>query len=251
MAYVLGYPADIRAFTAIACIALLTDILGSVAFDQLIAHERMVVTSGVEIATVVMRIAAGAAVLALGGGLMGLYAITIVTSLIRAAILWWFMARGGTRPSWPFERRIARPLFVNALPLAIGGVINIVYIQLDKLMSTSLLGATQTGYLTAASVIVFGVVEILSTTVLTAVYPLMSRLYEPDRDPEPFYFMVRKLAYFHACSLASPSRSPSPFLPTQSPCLCLARTSHLRPRSCACSSGTRRSRWSSMSFRRG
>ena len=196
LAFALGYPAEIRALTAVACIALLTDILGSVAFDQLIARERMVVTSGVEILTVALRIAAGAAVLLLGGGLLGLYVITIVTSLIRAAILWWFMLRSGVRPHWPFERRIARPLFVNALPLALGGLINIVYIQLDKLMSTSLLGATQTGYLTAASVITFGVVEILSTTVLTAVYPLMSRLYEPERDPEPFTFMVRKLAWF-------------------------------------------------------
>lgn len=196
LAFALGYPPEIRALTAVACLALLTDILGSVAFDQLIARERMVTTSAVEIVTVALRIAAGAAVLALGGGLLGLYIITLVTSLIRAAILWWFMLRGGTRPAWPFEGRIARPLFVNALPLALGGLINIVYIQLDKLMSTSLLGATQTGYLSAASVIVFGVVEILSTTVLTAVYPLMSRLYAPDGNPEPFHFMVRKLAYF-------------------------------------------------------
>ncbi len=196
LALALGYSADIRALTALALVALLTDILGTVAFDQLIAKERMVATSAVEIGNVLARIAAGAVVLALGGGLMGLYAVTILTSLGRAAALWWLMVRAGVRPRWPFERVIARPLFINALPLALGGIVNIAYIQIDKLMSTSLLGAAQTGYLTAASVIVVGVVEILSTTVLTALFPLMSRLYEPGRDPDPFYFMVRKLAFF-------------------------------------------------------
>ena len=196
LALALGYPGDIRLLTAVACIALLTDILGSVAFDQLIARERMVATSVTEIGTVLTRIAAGALVLAAGGGLLGLYVVTILTSLGRAGVLWSVMLRAGVRPRWPFERAIARPMFFDALPLAIGGLINIVFIQMDRLISTSLLGATQTGYLTAAGVIVFGVVEILSTTVLTAVFPLMSRLYAPGRDPAQFFFMVRKLAYF-------------------------------------------------------
>jgi O-antigen/teichoic acid export membrane protein len=196
LAWALGYSADLRALAAVALLALYTDILGTVAFDQLIARERMVATSAVEVGNVLTRIAAGALVLALGGGLMGLYAVTLLTSVARAAALWALMLRAGVRPRWPFERVIARPLFINALPLALGGIVNIAYIQIDKLMSTSLLGAAQTGFLTAASVIVAGVVEILSTTILTALFPLMSRLYAPGRDPEPFYFMVRKLAFF-------------------------------------------------------
>lgn len=192
----LGYSAEIRALAAVALVALFTDILGTVAFDQLIAKERMVSTSAVEVGNVLARIAAGVLVLSLGGGLMGVYVITILTSLGRAAALWGLMLRAGVRPRWPFERAIARPLFINALPLALGGIVNIAYIQADKLMSTGLLGEAQTGFLTAASVIVAGVVEILSTTILTALFPLMSRLYVPGGDPEAFYFMVRKLAFF-------------------------------------------------------
>ncbi len=196
LAFALGYPGEIRSLALVALLALGTDILGTVAFDQLIARERMVATSAVEIATVLARIAAGAGVLALGGGLLGLYIVTLITSLGRAAALWALMIRAGVRPHWPFERAIARPLFVNALPLALGGLINVVYIQVDKLMSTSLLGTAATGFLTAATVITAGVVEILSTTVLTAVFPMMSRLYTPGKDPDAFHFMVRKLAFF-------------------------------------------------------
>ena len=44
--------------------------------------------------------------------------------------------------------------------------------------------------------IVSGVIDVLSTTVLIAVYPLMSRVYRGDGQDEMFRFIAEKLAFF-------------------------------------------------------
>jgi O-antigen/teichoic acid export membrane protein len=58
------------------------------------------------------------------------------------------------------------------------------------------LDAASTGYLTAALVIVQGVIEVLNSTILIATYPMMSRYYA-ERG-EMFGFIVEKLALFTA-----------------------------------------------------
>ena len=63
------------------------------------------------------------------------------------------------------------------------------------MITTALIGAEGTGQLTAGFVIVFGVIELLSTTVLVAVFPMMSRAYA-DRMRAMFEFMIETLSFF-------------------------------------------------------
>ena len=58
-------------------------------------------------------------------------------------------------------------------------------------MTTLLLGAQRTGWLTAAFVIVTGMVELLGTTVLMSLYPMMSR-----HSGATLQGIVRRLAWF-------------------------------------------------------
>ena len=185
----------VRAFTAVAGLSLLIDILGNMCFDILLARERMVTTSAIEIGHILLRIVLSWVLLVAGFGLMGVYVATLLTGLGRSLLLWFLLWRDDVRPQWPLDRTIAKALFFNGLPLALSAFLTLAFQQIDKLMSTSLIGEVGTGYLTAAFVIIFGVVNLMSTTILTAVFPLMSRVYG-DGDNPLFGFMVEKLTIF-------------------------------------------------------
>ncbi|RMG81203.1 MAG: flippase, partial [Chloroflexi bacterium] len=185
----------VRAFTAVAGLSLLIDILGNMCFDILLARERMVTTSAIEIGHILLRIGLGWLLLVAGFGLFGVYVATLLTGLGRSLLLWFLLWRDGVRPEWPLDKIVAKALFFNGLPLALSAFLTLAFQQIDKLMSTSLIGEVGTGYLTAAFVIIFGVVNLMSTTILTAIFPLMSRVYGDGKNPL-FGFMVEKLTIF-------------------------------------------------------
>jgi O-antigen/teichoic acid export membrane protein len=188
-----GYQPEIRALLALAAFSLLIDVLGNMTNDLLLARERMVESSAVAVGHVALLIVLAGAALLTGQGLIGVYLASLTAGGLRAAVLWGLAARQGMRPAWPFDRAVAGPLLRNGAPLALTAFLSLAYQHADKLMTTRLIGTSDTGYLTAAFVIVFGTIELLSTTILTATYPMMSR-YHGQGDT--FGFIVGKLAFF-------------------------------------------------------
>lgn len=196
---VLGYSETLRALAALAGISLFIDLAGSMCYDQLIAHERMVGASAVEIGHVLARIVLCLLAVAAGLGIAGVYIATIAAGIGRSAALWGLLRRVGVRPQFPVAWALAGPLLLAALPLALSSVVNSAYAQIDRLISTSVLTTADTAHLNAASVIVSGVIEVLNTTVLVALFPLMARSFRPGvarAANAPFYFLVQKLALF-------------------------------------------------------
>lgn len=191
-----GYDDVIRAYAAIAGISLFVDALGTMCYDQLLAQERMVATSVVEVGHIALRIGLAGLALWAGFGLLGVYVVTIVSGIGRSAVLWALLRRTGVRPRFPVDWSIARPLLINSAPLALAAFISITYTQIDKLLTAGLLTDADTGHLNAAFVIIVGVVEILSTTILVAIYPMMSRAYRSDGANAMFRFIGEKLAFF-------------------------------------------------------
>jgi len=189
----LAYPGEIQAYVALAGISLIIDSLGNLCNDMLLAQERMAVTSAVTVGHILLLTALAAIALLGGFGLTGVYIATITAGAIRMAALWLLV---GVRPVWPLDRAIAWPLLVNSFPLALSAFLSLTYQHIDKFMTTAFLGTTGTGYLTAAFVIIFGMVEVLNTTVLLALYPMMSRYYGDGRSPM-FGFIVEKLSFFN------------------------------------------------------
>ncbi len=190
-----GYSETLRAFAALAGINLFIDLFGNMGHDLLLAQEEMVKTSLVEIAHIFIRI--GLALLALmsGWGLLGVYGAAIVSGIVRSTLLVSFNLRAGVRPSFPVDRHVARPLIINSAPLALASFLTLAYQHSDKLMTTGILGERVTGYLTAAFVINFGVIELFSTSVLVAAYPLLARCYGDGTNPL-FGGMIEKLARY-------------------------------------------------------
>ena len=190
--WVIGYSDVIRVYTALTGIGLMVDVYGNMCSDQLLAQERMVVTSVVETVHILIRIALVALALWLGYGLFGLYIAGIVAGSARSIAFGWALARTGVRPEFPLQiRRVALPLLMNSAPLAASAVLSLAYQQADKLFSTRLLDEASTGYLTAAFVVITGVIELLNSTVLIATYPMMSRY-----AGQVFGFIVGKLVFF-------------------------------------------------------
>ena len=190
-----GYNETLRAFAALAGINLFIDLFGNMGYDLLVAQEQMVKTSLIEIAHILLRIGLALLALSLGWGLLGVYGAAIVSGLLRSLVLVIFNLRAGVRPRFPVDRTLAKPLIINSAPIALSAFLTLAYQHSDKLLTTGILGETVTGYLTAAFVINFGVIELFSTSILVAVYPLLARYYEDGRNAI-FAFIVEKLALY-------------------------------------------------------
>ncbi|MCY3832562.1 MAG: flippase [Chloroflexi bacterium] len=190
-----GYSETVRAFAALAGINLFIDLFGNMGYDLLLAREDMAKTSLVEIVHIMIRIGLALLALTAGWGLLGVYGASIASGLGRSVVLVSLNFRAGVKPEFPFDRRIARPLFINSAPLALSSFLTLAYQHSDKLLTTGILGERVTGYLTAAFVINFGVIELFSTSVLVAAYPLLARYYDDGKNPV-FGRMIEKLARY-------------------------------------------------------
>ncbi len=193
--FAISYSETLRAFTALAGINLFVDLFGNMGHDLLLAREDMLKTSLVEITHILLRIALAIAALTLGWGLSGVYLAAIVSGSLRSLVLMVLNWRAGLRPQFPFDRDIGIALLINSAPIAFSAFLSLAYQHADKLMTTGILGETTTGYLTIAFVINFGVIELFSTTVLVAAFPLLSRYYDDGSNPA-FGFIIEKLALY-------------------------------------------------------
>lgn len=172
----LPYDTATRLLLALASISLLTDTLGNLYYSQLIAAERMVATSAIAILHILLLIGFVAVALLAGGGLIGLYLGTIMAGIARWLMHWIAARRAGLRAQWPFDRVLAERLLRGGWPIMLGSFMKTVYQHVDKVIVLATIGEKEAGYLTAAFVIVFGVTELLNTTVLVALFPMMSRM---------------------------------------------------------------------------
>ncbi len=195
-AFLFGYEAELRALLAFAALSLLVDALGNMCHNQLLAVERMVIPAAIATGHVIVLVILAGIALAAGAGLWGLYAATLIAGLLRAAVYWAALLRAGARPQFPVDRAVACGLLIAGWPIAVTSFLALAYQHADKLITTALIGTEGTGQLTAGFVIVFGVIELLSTTVLVAVFPLMSRTYASGQR-RLFEVMLEKLAFFN------------------------------------------------------
>lgn len=191
----LGYEEAIRSLLPLAGLSLFVDLLGNMVHNQLLAREQMVVPSLISIGHILALILLVGAALLGGLGLPGLYGATIAAGALRALAYWLTLLRAGVRTAWPFDRATARLLLINGAPLAVSSFLGMAYQHADKIITTAVIGEENTALLTAAFVIVVGVVELLSTTVLVAVFPLMSRQHGAG-ERAAFDFLVEKIATF-------------------------------------------------------
>jgi O-antigen/teichoic acid export membrane protein len=128
-----------------------------------------------------------------GSGLPGVYLATIAAGAFRVAMYWWSVRRIGLRPDFPARQMIVGRLFREGWAIALGSFLQLAYQNLDKIIVSVALSTAETAYLTAAVVIVFGVVELTNTALLVALFPAMSRL--AGENPRALLRMVDNFAF--------------------------------------------------------
>jgi O-antigen/teichoic acid export membrane protein len=156
----------------------------------------MVIPAVISAGHITLLVILAGAALAAGGGLWGLYVATLIAGMVRAAVYWIALLHFKIRPAFPVDWEIARILVISGAPIAVTSFLSLAYTHADKLLTTALIGTDSTGQLTAGFVIVFGVVELLSVTIMVAVYPLMSRTFASGQH-ELFDLMIEKLSFFN------------------------------------------------------
>jgi O-antigen/teichoic acid export membrane protein len=193
-AYLIGLSDEILAYVAIAGTSLIIDSFGNIANDLLKAQEQMLITSATEIAYVLFRIGLMAFLLWQGWSLLSVYGASITIGILRSAILWWIHWRRGLKLEWPLEwQSLGWPLLMNAWPLAAAAMLSLGYDHADRIILTRFLDETSSGYFSLAFLIHYGVVEVMSTTVFVAMYPLLSRYYGKG---ETFGYLNEALSRF-------------------------------------------------------
>ncbi len=189
----LPYDAATRLLLALAAISLIVDALGNLYYSQLIAVEQMVATSAIMVTHIALLIIFVFVAVVTDGGLAGLYVATILAGLFRVGMHWAAARRAGLRATWPLDLSVVRGLFSGGWPIMLGGLLRSTYQHIDKVIVLATIGEKEAGYLTAAFVIVFGVTELLNTTVLVALFPIMSRMAQDQ--PGELRRLVDRLAF--------------------------------------------------------
>jgi O-antigen/teichoic acid export membrane protein len=174
-AQLFGLSVELRALMMLAALSLVIDTLGTMCHNQLLASERMETTAIIGAAHAGLLAALGSAACLAGLGLRGVYGATLVAGCARAGAYWLAVARLGRQPEFPPDRAVLRALVVGGLPLAGAAVGVLAHLHVDKLVTAAILGTAATGHLAAGQLVSFGIVELLSTSVLVAVLPRMAQ----------------------------------------------------------------------------
>ncbi|MGQ9554828.1 MAG: oligosaccharide flippase family protein [Anaerolineae bacterium] len=176
-----GLTADVVA--AIALFAVAT-FLGNVAdgFSSIFyARERMELPAFISTGTTLTRVALGAAVLLLGGGFVGLAAISIVSNLFTVAALGLLLARDYFRPRLAFDRGFATGMVRESFPLMINHLLATVFFQVDVLLLKPMRGDIEVGYYSAAYRYIRGL-DIIPSYFTMALFPVMARYAQSAQD---------------------------------------------------------------------
>jgi len=208
----LPYETNFRLLLALAALSLTVDTLGNIGYNQLLAAERMVTTSVVSVVHISLQIAFALIALLSGGGLVGVYLATISASAFRAVLHGLALRRLGILPRLPVDRALVRRLFSEGWSIALSSFLAYAYQHLDKVLVFTFLGERAAGYLTAAFVIVSGVIELFNVTVFTALFPLMARMAKESpaamrRAADQFAFLSLVVGLPVAIGVAALSRS--------------------------------------------
>ncbi len=176
LSLLLPYDTSFRLLLALAAFSLTVDVFGNIGYNQLLAAEQMVTTSLALIIHISLQITFAFAALSSGGGLVGVYLATICAGVFRAALHMVALRRIGVRARLPIDGQVVRRLFGEGWSIALSSFLAYAYQHVDKVLVFTFLGERAAGYLTAAFVIVSGVIELFSVTIFTALFPLMSRM---------------------------------------------------------------------------
>jgi O-antigen/teichoic acid export membrane protein len=155
-------------------------------------HERVDLTSGIQVVYQVIYVSLGALALWMGAGYFGLIGATMAAFIVNAAICWQAVRRLGVIPALP-RPTSWWPLLRAAFPFGVIGLTLGLSYRFDSVLLNIFWGDTATGYYNAAYNLIFSLVT-LSNVLNTALYPSLARQAAIAPDSLPLVY-ERTLRY--------------------------------------------------------
>lgn len=145
------------------------------------AHEKMEYPALVSVGTSLCKVTLGTAVLLLGGGIVGLGAVALVTNLFTAVMLYGLVRHALFLPTLEGDRRFQRQLLGAATPLMLNSLLSMVFFRADVMLLQPTKGDLATGYYTTAYKFLDGL-NLIPSLFTLAIFPLFSRLATQAQD---------------------------------------------------------------------
>jgi len=145
------------------------------------AHEKAEYPAGVSTITTLVRVSLGALVLLLGGGVIGLAAVSVVANVVSATVLAWVLYHTVVRLHFDNNPALRRHMLREALPLMINHLLATLFFRIDVLILQPTWGDRAVGFYSAAYKYIDGI-NIIPSYFTLAIFPLMSRYAHTARD---------------------------------------------------------------------
>jgi O-antigen/teichoic acid export membrane protein len=145
------------------------------------AYEKAEYPAAISAVTTVTRVSLGALALLLGGGVIGLAAVSVVANVTAVTVLGYLLVSKIFRPHHDSEPTSWRGMMDESLPLMINHLLQTLFFRIDVLILQPTWGARAVGLYGAAYKYVDGI-NIIPSYFTLAIFPLMSRYAHTARD---------------------------------------------------------------------
>jgi O-antigen/teichoic acid export membrane protein len=145
------------------------------------AHEKAEYPAAISTVTTIIRASLGVLALLLGGGVIGLAAVSVVSNIAAVTILSYLLLQKILRPYRNNDPELRRYMLGESLPLMINHLLATLFFRIDILILQPTWGDRAVGFYGAAYKYVDGI-NIIPSYFTLAIFPLMSRYAQTARD---------------------------------------------------------------------
>jgi len=193
----LGYHPDTVAAILILGFALVFDTATNSYHAALAGFERRDLSALLNIGNTLITVTVGGAVLWLGYGLTPLVLSYATAKFLTFGLALGMLRRVGAAPAPRFDPALMLTLLKGSWPFFVTTLFVMLYARLDIVMLSFFRPESEVGYYNAAYKVMEGL-GLLSASFVTAIYPVLSRLFvdRPDRLREVYHQSLRYLVAF-------------------------------------------------------
>ncbi len=188
-AKIVGYDAETINGLFILSFSLLPSVVLYISVSFLYSFDRMAVASMTFLVETLVRTVLGLAIIILGLGMSWLLASFALSRVVSAAMSWWAQTKHLGKPSRAWDREVFRNLLKTAPTFAAMAILATVYWRLNIIMLSKLCDAEAIGHYSAGYRLM-DLIAFAGSSILTATYPTMSRLFHHWR--QDFKLLVDK-----------------------------------------------------------
>ena len=179
-----GLTADTFWATVLLILGLGPGSLSAVLSSLFYAHERAEYPALLAVFTTLVKVGLGVPVLLMGGGIVGLAAVSVSTNLVTAAAFFAAYRQALGPVVAAFDPAYARQLLGQAWPLFLNNLLNGLFFRVDVVLLKGIAGDLQTGYYNVAYKFIDGA-QVIPAFFTLAAFPVVSRLAAADPDRAP------------------------------------------------------------------